>query len=110
MTRAIFFQWLIRFDYYIGSNPGCKVAFVLDSCSANLSAEFLPNLLNVEITLLRKDTTSVLRKLDAGVIASLKKKYKKWKVRRAVDLLEAGKREKFYGCDVRTGMELFYDL
>ena len=110
MNRTIFFRWLVRFDNYIGSTPGRRVALVLDNCSAHGSAEFAPNLQNVQIIFLPKNTSSVLQPLDAGVIASLKKRYKKWKVSRAVDLLEAGKRENFYGCDVRTPIEVVYDL
>ena len=110
MNRTIFFRWLVRFDNYIGSTPERRVALVLDNCSAHGSAEFAPNLQNVQIIFLSKNTTSVLQPLDAGVIASLKKGHKKWKVRRAVDLLEAGTRENFYGCDVRTAMEVVYDL
>ena len=77
----------------MGSTPRRPVVLVLDKSSAQISASFLPNLLNVHMIFLPKNTTSELQLLDPRVIASMTKIYKEQKLNRAVDLSEAGTRE-----------------
>ena len=94
MNRLVFFHWLYLFDAYIAQTPGRRAILVLDNCSAHGDIETMPNLLNVVVLFLPKNTTSRLQPLDAGIIASVKTRYKHLKIQRAVDLIEQGVFEK----------------
>ena len=72
--------------------------------------EKLPTLLHVQILFLPKNTTARLQPLDAGIIASVKKRYRKRVVLRAVDLLSSNITENLYAMDIRQAMENVYDI
>ena len=110
MNRTIFFRWLFRFDSYIGRIPGRRAILILDNCSAHGTVEYLPDLLNVHVLFLPKNTTALLQPLDSGVIASLKKRFKKQQTQRAIDLIELGHTQKLYDCNVITAMQRMYDI
>ena len=110
MTRQIFFFWLRRFDDYIGKTTGRRAVLLMDNCSAHGSPDYLPELLHVHILFLPKNTTAQLQPLDAGVIASLKKRYKNQQAATAIDLIESGAVDNLYDCDVLTAMKRMYEI
>ncbi len=69
---------------YVSKTPNRKVALIPDNASAHRQIEHLPALLNVEDIFLSKNTTAFLQPLDAGVITSLKKRYRKKQYERAL--------------------------
>lgn len=105
MTSALFFAWILRFSSYISrSSPSRKVLLLLDNCSAHGTEETLPLLDNVEVVFLPPNTTSKLQPLDAGIIAALKVRYRKWQYERALDYMDA-KVENIYKVDQLTSMK-----
>ena len=79
---------MVRFDSHIGSTPGKREVLLLDNCSTHENINYLPTLLHVHVLFLAKNTTARLQPLDGGIIASLKKLYKKRQAQRAIDLIE----------------------
>ena len=77
MTRDLFFEWLIEFDFYIGRTPGCRVALLIDNACCHGRIENLPSLRNVAVLFLPKRTTSRVKPLDAGIIACIKRRYRR---------------------------------
>ena len=77
MTTALFFNWLQRFDNYVGNQEGRRVALLIDNCSAHGSIETLPVLYNVDVIFLPPKTTSKLQPLDTGIIVALKLRYRR---------------------------------
>lgn len=106
----LFFQWLVQFDMYIGKTPGRQVVLLLDICSAHGTIEILPSLGNVHILFLPKNTTARLQPLDAGVIATIKKRYRRRVMKRAVDLIELGITENLYNTDIRLASQNIYEI
>ena len=109
-NKLVFFEWLSRFDKYIGLTPGRRAALLLDNCSAHGNITTLPPLSDVYVIFLPKNTTPRLQPLDAGIIASIKERFKRNQVQRACDLLEIGYIEKLYESDVRVAMQTVYNI
>ena len=78
MTRLVFFEWLQVFDVYISQTPGRRVILLLDNCTAHGQPEILVTLQNVHVIFLPKNTTSRLQPMDAGIIASVKRRYRQY--------------------------------
>ena len=110
MTRALFFNWLERFDAYIASTPGRRVLLVLDNCSAHGDIRNLPTLLHVQVLSLPKGTTARLQTLDAGIVASIKKRYRLHQISRAVDLIESGITKSLYDFDMKMASQSIYNI
>ena len=72
--------------------------------------EYLPDLLNVYVLLLLRNTTALLQPLDRRVIASLKKRFNKQQTQTAIHLIEIGDTQKLYDCDVITAMQSMYNI
>ena len=85
MTGEFFDLFLRRFNQYVGR----KVLLLIDNApSHNFKAENYPN---VEIVFLPPNTTSKLQPLDAGIIASFKKHYRRYQLRHAINLIDVGR-------------------
>ena len=94
MTAALFTQWLMRFsDYVTRSDSSRRVLLLIDNCSAHGSKNSLPDFPNVEILFLPPNTTSKLQPLDAGIIASLKVRYRSMQYESALDRTEIGAKD-----------------
>ena len=89
MNTSLFFDWLKRFSMFIANSHNRKVVLLLDNGSAHGNVETIPPLTNVEIVFLPPNTTAKLQPMDAGVIAYLKRGYRKWQYEMAVDNLNA---------------------
>lgn len=105
MTSALFFGWLLRFSSYISrTGPERKVLLLIDNCSAHGSEQSLPAVDNVDVVFLPPNTTSKLQPLDAGIIAALKTRYRKWQYERALDCVDASV-ENIYHVDQLSAMK-----
>ena len=95
----------MRFSSYITrTDPDRRVILLLDNCSAHGSEESLPPLDNVEGIYLPPNTTSKLQPLDAGIIASVKTRYRRYQYERALDCLDANE-SNIYKLDQLTAMK-----
>lgn len=74
MTMSLFFQWLLRFDTKM-TQRGRKVLLLLDNLSGHGRVGSLPELISTRVEFLPPNTTSKLQPMDAGIIASLKRRY-----------------------------------
>ena len=110
MTRKLFFEWLLRVDTYIGQTPGRRVVLLVDNASCHGRSETLPTLANVDVIYLPKNTTSRTQPLDAGVIASVKSRYRKRQLERAVDLIEEGITDNLYSIDLYSAIRMIYEI
>lgn len=106
MTSALFFEWLRRFERYIQRKPNRKVVLLLDNCSAHGRMESLPEMENVRVVFLPPNTTSKVQPMDAGIIASMKVKYRRYQMDRALGLSEEHIRD-IYKLDILTAMKAF---
>lgn len=105
MTQTLFFEWLKRFDAYVARTQNRKVALLLDNCTAHGCPETLPELHNVEVIFLPPNTTSKIQPMDAGVIASVKARYRSAQMERAVDLIDEDLTN-VYKVDILTAMRI----
>ena len=110
MNRQIFFAWLVRFDQYIGQTTGRRVILTIDNASSHGQPHILLELHNTEIAFPPKNTTSRLRPCDAGIIASVKRRFRRRQIQRAVDLLDLGITEGVYDIDLKMAIPMIYDI
>lgn len=105
MTMDIFFEWLKRFDAFIARTPNRRILLLLDNFSGHGSAECMPALANIEVKFLPPNTTSRLQPMDAGIIASLKRRYRTLQYNRVLDALDVpGVENNLYKIDQLTAM------
>lgn len=103
MNKILFYEWLHRLDRYIGKEEGRKILLLIDNCSAHGKQETLPVLQNVRVEYLPPNTTSKVQPLDAGVIAWVKRKYKRRLLLRVFDNIDMG-RKSIYNVDILTAI------
>ncbi len=77
MSQELFFDWLHRFEAYIASTAGRRVALLVDNASCHGTYDTLPNLLHLEVLFLPKNSTSRTQPLDAGIIACIKRRFRR---------------------------------
>lgn len=106
MTSALFYDWLKRFDAHFNSTAR-KILLLLDNCSAHGSVETAPDLQNVELYFLPPNTTSKIQPCDAGIIATLKMRYRNYQMDRALDMAEDENIANIYKVDVLSAMQAF---
>lgn len=103
MTGALFSDWLVRFNASF-SRQGRKVLLLIDNCSAHGKPETLPCLNNVEVLFLPPNTTAHIQPCDAGIIASMKVRYRMFQMERALELCEEEVSKEIYKVDVLSAM------
>src|SRR5436853_2878269 len=96
MTGLFFREFLQRFNAHVKR----KVLLLIDNAPSH-TWEGL-TLSNVEIVALPPNTTSKLQPLDAGIISSFKRHYRRRQINHAITLLDAGKNP--YKVDQLTAM------
>jgi DDE superfamily endonuclease len=84
MTGPIFQDYLRRFDRHVGR----PVLLLIDNASSHMFEGL--ELPNVEIICLPPNTNSKLQPLDAGIIATLKKHYRRQQITWSLDQLDIG--------------------
>lgn len=104
MNTGLFFQWLQRFNEYIGRTTGRRALLLIDNCSAHGTVDSIPSLTNVTVDFLPPNTTSKLQPMDAGIIATFKTRYRKLQYERALDISQ-GNVDNIYKIDQLTAMK-----
>ena len=110
MNTELFFEWLHRFDCYIGKTANRKVLLLLNNAPCHGSIARLPELSNVSVKFSPKRTTSRLQTMDAGVIAALKMRYRSRLHDLALDLLEGDDTCKLHQADILRAVESMSDI
>lgn len=87
MTAELFFEWLENSAKFVGMTPGHHVVLLFDSASSHGTVDTIPAYENVRINFLPSNYTSVLGPLVAGIIATLKRRYKKFQYEHAMDAI-----------------------
>ena len=100
MTRIVFYEWLKNFKEYVKIEPGRGVALLIDNASGHDEIDILPIFGNVVVLFLHINSASQLQPLDSGSIATVKARYKKFLVEKAVDRMESGICTNLYGTDL----------
>ncbi len=94
------------FDEYISKTLGRKVALLLDNLSSHGRIEDVLSLSNVEVIYVpKKYYIFFITERDAGVIAFLKRKYRKKQYERALLLIENEKSKNLYEVNVSQAMK-----
>ncbi len=76
MRTELFF--LVKKIWFLHwKTPGRNAFLLVDNCEAHGKPETLPELDNVDVMFLSKNTTSKIQPLDAGIIAAMKRQYRK---------------------------------
>lgn len=102
MTAEIFFDWLRQFNKRMRS-AGRKVLLFVDNCRAHGREENLMHMKNIEVVYLPLNSTSKIQPCNAGIIASLKVQFRRYKTKRAIDLRDDSK-ECIYKLDVLSAV------
>jgi DDE superfamily endonuclease len=100
MTSIFFETYLRQFNAHIGRTHGDKVLLLIDN-APNHAFEHL-TLSHIEICPLPPNTTSKLQPLDAGIISSFKRHYRKRQLEHALNCIEAAQHP--YKIDQLTAM------
>lgn len=99
MNTSILTRWLCRFDKQLGQTRGRLALLLIDNCSGHVTTEKLPVLQHTLVQFLHKHATPILQPLDLGVIACLKKGYKR-ETQRSIHLIEARHTVMLYRIDL----------
>ncbi|KAE9047455.1 hypothetical protein PR001_g4203 [Phytophthora rubi] len=101
MTSVLFIEWLHELDVDMEQQRR-KIVLLLDNASSHTVSTM--NLRAVTVVLLPPNTTARLQPLDAGIIASFKRRYRCRQLQHALDLDEAGASADIYAVDQLTTM------
>lgn len=108
MTQELFFDWLRRLSQYVGRFSGRKILLFIENCSAHGSKDNLSVFDYLRIEFLPPNTTSKVQPLDAGIIALVKRKYKRRLLLRIFENIEA--RQKYiYNVHVLNAIKWTYE-
>lgn len=88
MTIVLLFDWLRRFDAYLGRTRGRKAVLLMDNCSEHGDQHSLSELQNAELIFLPLNRTSKIQPMDAGIISEMKGRYRKLQLERVLDLTD----------------------
>ena len=110
MNRAIFFQWLFRFNAVVAATRQQRVLLLLDNASCHGTLESVPELSHVDIYFLPKKTTAILQPMDAGIIASVMKRYKQKQATNAICRLERGVLGNVYNVSLHQSITRMYHV
>jgi DDE superfamily endonuclease len=93
MTGTFFETYLRRFNSYIGRTKHQKVLLLIDNAPSHIFSHL--DLAYLEILPLPPNTTSVLQPLDAGIISSFKRHYRRRQLQHAVDQCDKGSKHPY---------------
>lgn len=110
MNRAIFFEWLHNFDQHISITRGRRAVLLIDNDSRHGTYQTIPELRSVRVVFLPKRTTSRIQPLDAGIIASVKRRYLRHQIHRDMDLVQEGVYENIYQTDLRVVISAVHNI
>ena len=95
MTSDIFTDWLLEFGDYISQFRERRVALVIDNASCHKKCTEQTKFRNIEIVYLPPNTTSLTQPMDAGVIASMRRRFKRKQVSQALKVIEENENNKY---------------
>ncbi len=98
MNRTIFYQWVLRFNAAFAATRHQREQLLLDIASCHGTGESVLELFHVDIHFLAKKTTAILQLMNAGVIASVEKRYKREQAKKAVVVSSKGCAQKCIRC------------
>ncbi|GMF34036.1 unnamed protein product [Phytophthora fragariaefolia] len=101
MTAILFREWLCNFDVDMHKQKR-KVVLLIDNASSHIISELHLN--SVTVVFLPPNTTSKLQRLDAGIIAALKRRYRHRQLEQALDKEEEGIVRDIYDVDQLQAM------
>ncbi|CAB5381779.1 unnamed protein product [Rhizophagus irregularis] len=91
MITSLFQEWIREFDHQVGlKHQGQRVLLLLDNCSSHKLDGL--TLRYTDVHFLPPNTTSKIQPMDAGVIMSFKRHYRRSHVRLLLRYVEAGNR------------------
>ncbi|CAG8738012.1 13149_t:CDS:1, partial [Rhizophagus irregularis] len=80
MLTTLFQEWLQEFDYQVGiKHRRQRILLLFDNCTSHKLENL--TLSNVEVCFLPPNTTSKLQPMDASIIMSFKKHYRRYHIR-----------------------------
>jgi len=89
MLTTLFQEWLSNFDIEISKlHGGQPVLLILDNCPSHVAEGV--SLSNVEIHFLPPNTTAKIQPMDAGIIMSFKKHYRRYHIQWMLEQIESG--------------------
>ena len=109
MNTLIFFEWLKKFDRFIGKTKDRKAILLLDPISCHGSLEMIPELPNVEVVYLPSDMQRSVLPMHAGPVPCIKRRYRRRQMSRALDVLDEDG-SKMYRVDQCTAMKWICDI
>ena len=80
MNTDLFLEWIHELDAHVGRKPNRRVVLLMDNANCHLRPENLTELQNLEVAHLPARTTTRMQQLEAGIIASFKRKYRRRKI------------------------------
>ncbi|GBC40583.2 CENP-B homolog protein 2-like [Rhizophagus irregularis DAOM 181602=DAOM 197198] len=99
MITSLFQEWIREFDRQVGlKHQGQRVLLLLDNCSSHKLGEI--TLRYTDVHFLPPNTTSKIQPMDAGVIMSFKRYYRRFHVRLMLQYVETGNRAEDLRMDV----------
>ena len=100
-----FSTWLKEFDDFVSRTRERRVLLLIDNASSHGRIENLPELANVDVLFLLKNTTSVLQPLDPAVIAWVKQRYRSKQYKRTLGLIENKDTRDLYNVNLLQGIQ-----
>lgn len=89
MTQTLFYDWLNRLDRYVSLKANQKVLLLLDNCTAHGNNGTAPELNHIDVLYLPPSTISRLQPLDAGIVLTVKKAFRRRLLFRVFENIEA---------------------
>ncbi len=99
MTAAIFEQWVRRLDRTM-TLKGRKIALLVDNCPSHCS---IPGLNVMQLYFLPPNSTAAAQPMDAGILRSLKCRYRRRLVQRRVNAFDTNQQ---FGITLITAMQM----
>lgn len=86
MTRQIFLEWLVKLDEQM-RKANRRILLIVDRCPAH---PMDVSTTNIKVVFLPANTTSLIQPMDAGIIRSLKAKYRSALMKCIISRLDSG--------------------
>lgn len=102
MTGVLFREWLCELDNDMRAQKR-NIVLLLDNASAHTAHGM--ELKSVTVVFLPPNTTAKLQPMDAGIIASFKRRYRHRQLEHALDVEEQGSQANIYMLDQLTAMK-----
>lgn len=89
MKRQLLLSWVERLNGNVSMKNGRRVLSFLDNCSVHSGPDVHPKLRTVELLFLPPNTTSHIQQKDAGIIAAVWTKFRRWLLFSTSDIIDS---------------------